>query len=306
VAAPVEDDRDWWEVELRCDPGDQLETLGRLLPAGFAFYVREPEWDERLVRAYVPRERACADHFGAAFFSLVLDARRRGVAVPTVAWRPVRSFAIPEAVKQRWPLLEVGAQLLVVPAWAPLPASAARRVVCIDPCSGFGDGTHATTALCLEALETLLAGRGAAPSATVADVGCGTGILAVAAIALGAARAYAVDTDPAAVRGARRNRDLNAIPVDRLSVEHGSLDLLAATLPGPVDVFVCNLYADALVEMVPHLRRISHPRTRGVLSGLRPTEVPVLERALADAGWRPASVTARESWCCLLVDRQPI
>ena len=138
------------------------------------------------------------------------------------------------------------------------------------------------------------AGRDATSCATVADVGCGTGILAVAAIALGAARAYAVDIDPAAVRGARRNRDLNATPVDRLSVEQGSLDSLAATLPGSVDIFVCNLYADALVEMVPHLRRISHPRTRGVLSGLRPAEVPVLERVLAAAGWRSASMTERE------------
>jgi len=297
------EDHYWWEVELRCDPRDQIPALGRLLPAGWAFYIREPTSDERLVRAYVPRERASADHFGAAFFALVLDARSRGVETPVVAWRPVRSFALPDEMKERWPVLELGAQLLVVPAWASIPASGSRRVVRIDPCSGFGDGTHATTALCLEALETLLAGRGAAPGATVADVGCGTGILAVAAIALGAARAHAVDIDPAAVRGARRNRDLNAIPVDRLSVEQGSLDSLALQLQGAVDVVVSNLHPDGLLEIVPNLRRISHPETRGVLSGLKPTDLPVLERTLDDAGWRPTSVTERESWCCVVVEQ---
>jgi ribosomal protein L11 methyltransferase len=238
-----------------------------------------------------------------AFFSLVLDARGRGVDAPTVAWRPVRSFAIPEAIKERWPIREVGAQLLVVPSWAPLPDSGTRRVVRIEPGTGFGDGAHATTALCLEALEMLLAGPGAVSRATVADVGCGTGILAVAAIALGAERAYAVDIDHAAVRGARRNCDLNAIPVDRLSVEQGSLDSLTARLSGPVDLIACNLFPDALVDMIPKLRRISHPRTCGVLSGLRKTDVPVLERALADAGWRPTSVTERKSWFCLVVEQ---
>jgi ribosomal protein L11 methyltransferase len=152
----------------------------------------------------------------------------------------------------------VGARLLIAPPGAPRPADG--RVGLAIARGAFGSGEHETTASCLELLDALdLAG------AQVLDLGAGTGILAVAALALGAARAMLVDRDPRAAACARRHLELNRL-ADRALVIAGELAALADE--PRFDVVLANLHGDILVPLAPELVRRARPRARRVLSGI--------------------------------------
>jgi len=142
-------------------------------------------------------------------------------------------------------------------------------VVRLDPGVAFGTGTHATTALCLEWLDGIdMHGK------TILDYGCGSGILAIAALKLGAARAAVTDIDPQALAAARRNAARNGV-ADRLEV----LDL--ANVAGRYDIVVANILAGPLVELAPELCAATAEGGHLVLSGLLARQRETLETAYA-------------------------
>lgn len=157
----------------------------------------------------------------------------------------------------RYHPIKVGRGLWICPSWREPVEPDAVNVI-LDPGLAFGTGTHATTALCLEWLAELdLHGR------QVIDYGCGSGILAVAALKLGAARAWATDLDPQALEVARENAARNQV-VDRLSVcEPAQLPM---GLQG--DVVVANILATALVELAPMLIACTRNHGQIALSGI--------------------------------------
>ena len=108
----------WWELEVCCAPERQISMLERLLPPGFAFYVREPNvGDVGVVRAFVPEERTSADRFAAGLFSLAMEAPKGGAEPPKIGWRLVDSWTLPDSIKREWSAQEVGERLLVLPEW---------------------------------------------------------------------------------------------------------------------------------------------------------------------------------------------
>jgi ribosomal protein L11 methyltransferase len=154
--------------------------------------------------------------------------------------------------------MRFGRRLWVCPGGqVPPPEAADAVVVMLDPGLAFGTGTHATTALCLEWLDAVpLAGR------RVFDVGCGSGILAIAALALGAAHAVALDIDPQALLATRENAARNRV--------EARLEVRAAAEPWPdaIDVVLANILAEPLVELAPRLAAATRPGGAIVLSGL--------------------------------------
>lgn len=153
--------------------------------------------------------------------------------------------------------MRFGERLWIVPTWAEPPAADAVNIR-LDPGLAFGTGTHETTALCLEWLDGApLAGR------RVLDFGCGSGVLAVAALLLGASEAWACDIDPQALLATRENAARNGV-ADRL---HCVLaDALPATLT--CDVVVANILAGPLVELAPRLAGHCAPGGSLALSGI--------------------------------------
>jgi ribosomal protein L11 methyltransferase len=154
--------------------------------------------------------------------------------------------------------LGFGNRLWVCPSWKTPPDAEAINII-LDPGLAFGTGTHETTALCLEWLAENLQ-----PGADVIDYGCGSGILAVAAAKLGAARVIAIDHDPAALTATRENADLNQIPTDRLAIfpaqdYHSDL---------AVDVLIANILAQPLIELAPVLANLVKSGGKIVLSGI--------------------------------------
>ena len=135
--------------------------------------------------------------------------------------------------------LPVGGKLIISPTWEPATETDGRAVLSIDPGMAFGTGGHDTTRLVLETLERYIT-----PDATVLDVGCGSGILSIAALLLGAQTAFGVDIDPLAVRTAVENGALNGFAPPRYTMIQGDL---ATAVTGRYSVVVANIVADAII-----------------------------------------------------------
>ncbi len=191
----------------------------------------------------------------------------------------------------------MGERLLILPAWLEPPAEhAGRELIRIDPGSAFGTGSHPTTRLCLEAMERL-----APIDQRVADLGCGSGILGLGALRLGARCVAAADTDPLAVRATGSNGELNGYPVvpgGPLQVVQGSAQELADLLgeDGPADLLLCNILAPVIAELAGQFHTLLAPGGLGLLSGLLVDQAEELCRLLAIEGWSADLVASQGVW----------
>ncbi len=180
--------------------------------------------------------------------------------------------------------MRFGERLWIYPSTMEPPANDDQVVVRLDPGLAFGSGTHQTTALCLQWLESLdLAGK------TVLDYGCGSGVLAIAALKLGAARAIGVDNDPQALIATRDNAERNGVAANLICVEPGDAAI------EPADVVVANILAGALIDLAPTLIAAARPGAAIALSGV--LEAQCAEVAAAyDADCGPMDITLRDEW----------
>jgi ribosomal protein L11 methyltransferase len=160
---------------------------------------------------------------------------------------------------------------------------------------GFGTGHHATTRLCLSALQTL-----PLTDALVVDVGTGSGILAIAARLLGASRVLAIDTDPDAVHAARENLDLNTAAAD---VTLAVADLRTARIPA-ADVITANLTGALIVASAATLVGALRPGGRIVVSGLQTDERDAVTEALTACGTQPIWEQDEDGWVGLVVKKK--
>ncbi|PVX42828.1 [LSU ribosomal protein L11P]-lysine N-methyltransferase [Pasteurella langaaensis DSM 22999] len=181
--------------------------------------------------------------------------------------------------------MQFGKHLWICPTWREIPDPNAVNVM-LDPGLAFGTGTHPTTALCLEWLDSLdLAGK------TVIDFGCGSGILAIAALKLGAKNAIGIDIDPQAILASRNNAEANGV-ADRLQLflsDEKPTDLKA-------DVVVANILAGPLKELYPIISQQVKPQGDLGLSGILETQAQSVCDAYAQT-FELEPVAVREEWC---------
>ncbi len=191
-----------------------------------------------------------------------------------------------------FPPFLVGQKLVIQPSWTDRPPDGEQIVLTLDPGRAFGTGTHATTSLCLDLLADLA--EGAAPPATVLDVGTGSGILALAAAALGAHQVVACDIDAEACRIAAENIHQNSLD-DRVTVTGTALD----QIPGRFDLVLANILANENIRLgqalVTHLQPGGHLALSGILNE---------QEADVIAAFNPLPVTLtrtdrRDGWSCL-------
>lgn len=173
---------------------------------------------------------------------------------------PWRFEVVDDSVADTWreyaQPTEVESGLVVRPAWVPYDAPAGTTVLHIEPGATFGMGDHPTTVLCLRAARRLVT-----PECTVLDVGCGSGVLAVGAMVLGAASAVGIDIALAAVPVTLANAAANGV-----EVEVSTTDL--ADVPVTFDLVLANILAPTLVALAADLRRVLAPGGRLVISGI--------------------------------------
>jgi ribosomal protein L11 methyltransferase len=301
----------WWRLELPSLPELEESLIWKLNALGIprvAVRHRPEAPEQRQLVAWLPEADWPAEERAQLEQALAPLAATFGLVLPPIRWQQQDDEDWSLSWKQHWQADPVGRRLLILPAWLELPPEHAERLVIrMDPGSAFGTGSHPTTRLCLEAIEELaaagasgvddLAGR------RVADLGCGSGILGIAALLQGAATVVAVDTDPLAVRATADNAAVSGFR-DRLLVAPGSVERLAELLDGrPADLLLCNILAPVIEALCPAFHTVLAEDGLGLLSGLLVDQAPRLQRALAEQGWR-AELTAQQSQWGLMTIRR--
>ena len=185
--------------------------------------------------------------------------------------------------------MDIGRRLAVVPSWQDYPTG--RIALRLDPGLAFGTGGHETTSLCLEALDELVAG-----GERVLDIGTGSGILAIAALKLGAAAAEGVDIDPVAVRTACENAALNGV-ADRFTGLEGDLSDKAS---GRYDIITANIVANAIIALAPAVPGLLAAGGRFIASGIIDARADEVAAALAAAGLGPIARRDKRGWVCFV------
>jgi ribosomal protein L11 methyltransferase len=222
-----------------------------------------------------------------------------------------------EAVRDRWPAeasavdvdgaldawrafarpVTVGRRLLVRPPWVPAGPRAGAIEVLIDPGRAFGSGAHASTRLALAAIERLVRG-----GERVLDAGCGSGVLGVVALALGAAEAVGVDHDPDAVAASGANAVRNGVG-DRFTVTGRPLDEVVAGGP-PFDLVAANLLLPELLAVAPALRAALSADGSLVVSGILVDQRRPVMAGAASLGLDPVGEETAEGWLAVTFARR--
>jgi len=296
----------WTEISVEVDARDAelvAEVLAQRCPRVAVEYrgpfpllepwtaelAPEQKGQRALVRIYLHEDEAQPQ----ARRSLRLALRFIPLSGPA-RWRPSRRLR-EERWQRHFRAKRIG-RVVVRPSWQTARARAGEVVVEIDPGVAFGTGQHPTTAMCLQAL-----GRLVMPGMRVLDVGTGTGILAIAAVKLGAAWALALDIDPQAVRVAMDNAHRNGV-ADRMEVRHGTLtpEVLAH---GPFHLVVANIDGLTVRRLAPMLAEAVAPSGRLVVSGFLREGQGEVEEALAQKGLHTLERMSEGVWAALVMGK---
>jgi ribosomal protein L11 methyltransferase len=310
----------WLELSVVADPEAVeavSEILSRVAPGGTSV---EPAFDlvddglgarvdpsrPATVRAHLPaRDRAAAR-------AAVRRVREDLGHLQAFGLRPIGDVDVRVVLESDWAeawkrhigVMRIGRGIVIRPSWRRHRAAPGETVVALDPGMAFGTGLHPTTRLCLAGLERwaddgLIArgGRDGA-GARVLDVGCGSGILAIVAARLGAARVVGVDTDPIAVEATAVNARRNRV-ARRVRAVEGSVPVPG----GPFDLVLANLIAGVLVALSPLLADALRPGGRLLASGIFMGREAEVRDAFAAAGLEVSVRTAEGDWVALDVVR---
>ncbi len=198
--------------------------------------------------------------------------------------------------KQHYQPLPIGRRLMVVPQWMDPNQDPDRLPVRLDPGMIFGTGAHASTQMCMEALEEAVSG-----GETVIDLGSGSGILSITALLLGAATAVGVDIDPKAEDIARENAAYNGIGADRFTAVTGDVisdrEMMTRLAAPRYDLVLANIVADVIIPLAPLAPHFLKPGGRFICSGILDRRLPEVQDALDAAGFEVLTLRTKDDWC---------
>jgi len=278
---------------------DDPSLVNEYIDAGLWDYTDLPRAEDTetvTVRAYLP-EDARLESSLLALAERIAALRHAGATLG--AGTISHSFVADEDWAETWKAYihteKIGERIVVRPTWEEYTPSADEIVIELDPGAAFGTGAHATTAMCLRWLEHLVS-----PGMRVYDVGCGSGILAVAAAKLGAGEVIAMDYDPVAVSVAEENiRQNNAHNV--VACES---DLLSACEgAAPAELITANIIADVIIRLFAQLDRHLAPGGTLLASGIIDDRIADVEHAAAQHGFTVLDMTCEKEWAAMIIRR---
>lgn len=289
----------WWEITVVCNPIFEETIFWRLSQFGCSGTVTHPG-NPCMVQAYIPDLRIGEVDLIALQEELMTDLPAEQQSIESVSWKIIEEEDWASGWKQYWQPQKIGDRFLVYPAWLEPPQNTDRLILRLDPGAAFGTGTHATTQLCLESLEMRL--TSGAKDTAIADIGCGSGILSLGAMLLGAKEAIGVDNDPLAVKTCRANCLLNDVNQAAITIEEGSIRDLVSR--GQLyDGVLCNILANIIVKLFPDFNAITHEKSWAILSGILIEQADLIADVVENNGWTIATIWKREPWCCFNIRR---
>ena len=267
----------WWAIDVRTPTG-QRDSVGAWLVTRTGQAVEER--DDGTLVAFAPDEETAA---------VLVEELGHEVEAPVVIEpRPVESTDWSTSWREGLGPRRLG-RLTIIPSWLPEASEPDPLTIVLDPETAFGSGEHGSTRAALTLLSRLLR-----PGERVLDLGSGSGILAIAAIKLGAARAIGIEIDPEANEVAARNAARNGVS-DRVEFLEGDAATLAP-LVGPADVLLSNILRAVNTALLPVIVRALHPGGSAIFSGMEQPEAEEFRQTLTDAGFRLVQETLDAGW----------
>ena len=304
----------WLEITIETNPKKIEQTVTGLTARGFSDLVIE---DQQEFETFLDENRAYWDYIdenlqqqlqGLSRIKLYLeDTDREGMtrleaavgdmglamtaaAMPEVDWE--------ESWKDNYPPQEIGNSLVILPYWLTDSYDGPRKSVVLDPGLTFGTGAHPTTQMVVEAMETTVR-----PGFRCLDLGSGSGILSLVALALGASAATGVDIDPKAEDIARENATYNGFAAPAFTALTGNVTedhaLMTALAGQSWDLVLVNIVADVIIGLAPVLPHFLNRHTTLICSGILDVRLEEVRAALAAAGLRITTLREKEDWRCI-------
>ena len=304
----------WLEITIDTESKRIEQTATRLTAHGFSDLVIE---DQEEFETFLEGNRDYWDYIdeelqeklkGLSHIKLYLEdtdkagLKRLEAAVKemqltmTVAEMPEVDWE--ESWKDNYPPQEIGDTLVILPYWLADSYDGGRKPVILDPGLTFGTGAHPTTQMVVETMESLVK-----PGFRCLDLGSGSGILSLVALALGASAATGIDIDPKAEDIARENAAYNGFAAPEFTALTGNVtedhDLMAALAGQTWDMVLVNIVADVIIGLAPVLPRFLSKDTTLICSGILDVRLEEVLAALKAAGLTVTALREKEDWRCL-------
>jgi ribosomal protein L11 methyltransferase len=301
----------WIEISLEVD-GEAAEAVAEVLEryghqgvaleqAGFFIDTWEdevPPAERIIVKAYMPADEHAPDkqqqlRDALRYMSAMID-------LPEPTFRTLEETDWAEAWKAHYKPLRIGRRVYIRPSWIEVDdAKESDVLIALDPGMAFGTGTHPSTQLCLISCEDILEVH---PGWDVLDLGCGSGILSIAAAKLGAGKILALDTDDIAVRVTNENAEINAV-ADRIQAQSGSLASLTHAARR-FDLALVNILAKVIIQMCDEgLGTVIRPGGVAVFGGIIHDQADEVEAALIKTGLEPYRRLTSGDWTVIEASR---
>ena len=257
------------------------------------------ETSENKLKAYIIADKLNYDELASFFKSQRQDLIERNVFSTDIGSWDI-SINKQEIVdwskkwKEHWKPTKISDRIVICPTWETYNTKADEIVVNIDPGNAFGTGTHATTQLCVKSCEKYMK-----DGAVVADIGCGSGILAICAMKLGAKSADAVDTDDTATETAQINAKVNN--ENTITFKTASSEIL---IDNKYDFVFANILHNVLAEIMPDLKRIMKPQAYMVLSGILDGKEPIVLKSIETNKLKIVEELRQKEWIAYVVQKE--
>lgn len=300
----------WLRVEIAA-PAELMDALGNFLTEAGAHGVFQetlepqspgdfPETAQtETIQAYFPHDTRLEkriksiENYLASLVQIFPDLERPSLKTETVSdpdWG--------EQWKKYFKPIRVSGNIIVKPTWERYSPSSRDIVIEIDPGMAFGTGQHASTRMCLEAIEDIILKERAVKNWKVLDVGCGTGILGITAAKLGAQDVIGVDIDRKAVEIARENAAINDVD------EHIKfINRDVKTLTETRNLIIANLTAKLLMELREHLKNLLVPGGYIIISGIVEPDRQIIEEQFCAAPFSQEKVITEKEWVCYVLKK---
>ncbi len=292
----------WLQLHLQADRSLATEAEDLLMACGAVSVTLSDNADDPILEPGVgetplwPRVRITglfeADADPEAI-TAEIEATLPGVSMDTCLWETLEDRAWERAWMDEFQPVRCGDRLWICPSWCQPPNPEAVNLR-LDPGLAFGSGTHPTTFLCLQWLDRLVLNR-----KTVVDYGCGSGILGIAALLLGASRVIAVDNDPQALTATRANLERNQLSAERLLTCTPDVFFTVEA-----DVVLANILAGPLLSLAPRLSGTTRPGGMLCLSGITRAQVPTVLAAYPAFDFTP--MASQDDWVRLTAVKRAI